>query len=242
MSQTLRNYINSLQKDFPLLYNVDSLQFSQSIRNTLDEKTKKNQQEINPFLEKKLFKKVQLSYCAQNRLKKRLVSTKRFFVKKGAQFNMNTRPIFFRNETIPKNGDFPRKSRYVKSRTRVRPTAKASKPLMPESIGIVRIHSLKNNTRVSLIDKFGNVRATVSGGVLQGKKSLPYAAFSAGELLAKKAILHFSSFVVQLKGLGFGREAAIRGLRSKGLQIRRLEDVNRFPHNGCRPPKKRRVR
>jgi len=241
MSKTLHNNINLVQEKSSL-QKENSSNFHLLIRKKLYTKikrTKAKKPSIYNRNNKYNLKKQQLSFCTRNRLKKILVSKKRFFVKKRAAINVKIRPFFFR-------GDFPYKSRnakYKKSRKRVFTSIKARKLSMPEKIGIVRIHSVKNNTRVSLIDKFGNVKATISAGSLEGKKSSPYTAFAAGEFLAKKAHLYnYSSFIVQLKGLGFGRESAVRGLKSKGLQIHRLEDVNRFPHNGCRPPKRRRVR
>ncbi len=111
--------------------------------------------------------------------------------------------------------------------------------------GKVYIKSTFNNTIVTLTDPNGNVIATGSAGVVGFKgsrKSTPYAAGLAAERAAKRAMEHGMRYVeVLVKGPGTGREAAIRSLESAGLSIQSIRDVTPMPHNGCRPPKRRRV-
>lgn len=114
-----------------------------------------------------------------------------------------------------------------------------------QDVGIIHIHATENNTILTLTDSQGNTKAWASSGTAgfrSAKKSTPYAAQHAGEVLGKKALsFSFSSFLIRMKGVGFGKEAAVRGLRSGGVVCGRIEDVTRVPHNGCRPPKKRRM-
>ena len=102
-----------------------------------------------------------------------------------------------------------------------------------------------NNTIVTLTDKFGNVISWCSSGALGFKgsrKSTPFAATEAAKKAAEDAMaLGLVSIDVRVKGPGGGREAAIRSLRSAGLNVTAIMDVTPIPHNGCRPPKKRRV-
>ena len=111
--------------------------------------------------------------------------------------------------------------------------------------GIAYIQSTFNNTIVTITDLSGNTVAWSSAGV-QGfkgsRKSTPYAAQLAAEDAAKKAQEHgVKSISVYVKGPGAGREAALRSLMSAGFRISLIRDVTPVPHNGCRPPKKRRV-
>ncbi len=111
--------------------------------------------------------------------------------------------------------------------------------------GAAHIHSSFNNTIVSITDIQGNVISWASAGGLGFKgsrKSTPYAAGQASEVAAKTAMEHgLKSVDVYVKGPGTGREAAIRSLQAAGLEITTIKDVTPIPHNGCRPPKRRRV-
>ena len=111
--------------------------------------------------------------------------------------------------------------------------------------GAAHIHSSFNNTIVSVTDVAGNVIAWGSAGELGFKgsrKSTPFAAGQVAETAAKAAMEHgLKSVEVYVKGPGAGREAAIRSLQTAGLEISAIKDVTPIPHNGCRPPKRRRV-
>ncbi len=111
--------------------------------------------------------------------------------------------------------------------------------------GQAHIHSSFNNTIVTITDVQGNTLAWASAGGLGFKgsrKSTPFAAQMAAETSAKVAMEHgLKSVEVFVKGPGAGREAAIRALQSAGLEISMIKDVTPIPHNGCRPPKRRRV-
>jgi small subunit ribosomal protein S11 len=111
--------------------------------------------------------------------------------------------------------------------------------------GNAYIQSTFNNTLVTLTDPGGNVLSWSSSGAVGFKgsrKSTPFAASQAAEDAAKKAMEHGVRAVdVYVKGPGSGREAAIRSLQAAGLAISAIIDVTPIPHNGCRPPKKRRV-
>jgi small subunit ribosomal protein S11 len=113
------------------------------------------------------------------------------------------------------------------------------------STGIVHIQSTFNNTIVTITDPVGNVVAWSSAGV-QGfkgsRKSTPFAAQLAAEDAAKKAMEHgMKSVEVYVKGPGAGRESALRSLQAAGFNVVMIKDVTPIPHNGCRPPKRRRV-
>jgi len=112
-------------------------------------------------------------------------------------------------------------------------------------VGAVHIQSTFNNTIVTITDVQGNVISWASAGGLGfrgSKKSTPFAAQSAAETAAKAAKEHGLKIVeVFVKGPGSGREAAIRALQSEDLEVRLIKDVTPIPHNGCRPPKRRRV-
>ena len=111
--------------------------------------------------------------------------------------------------------------------------------------GSAHIHSSFNNTIVSITDTQGNVISWASAGGLGFKgsrKSTPFAAGEVAEKAAKAAMEHgLKSVEVYVKGPGSGREAAIRSLQAAGLEISAIKDVTPIPHNGCRPPKRRRV-
>jgi small subunit ribosomal protein S11 len=111
--------------------------------------------------------------------------------------------------------------------------------------GICHIQSTFNNTMVTITDPAGNTIAWSSSGV-QGfkgsRKSTPFAAQLAAEDAAKKAMEHgMRSVEVNVKGPGSGREAALRALGNTGINVTVIRDVTPIPHNGCRPPKRRRV-
>jgi len=111
--------------------------------------------------------------------------------------------------------------------------------------GIAHIRSTFNNTIVSITDNQGNVIAWSSAGNMGFKgsrKGTPFAAGMAAEAAAKVAMEHGMREVkVYVKGPGAGREAAIRSLQSAGIDVNVIKDVTPIPHNGCRPPKRRRV-
>jgi small subunit ribosomal protein S11 len=111
--------------------------------------------------------------------------------------------------------------------------------------GVAHIQSTFNNTVVTITDPNGNTVAWSSSGV-QGfkgsRKSTPFAAQLAGEDAAKKAMDNgMRSVEVNVKGPGAGREAALRAMSAAGLTVTMIRDVTPIPHNGCRPPKRRRV-
>ena len=112
-------------------------------------------------------------------------------------------------------------------------------------IGGAYIQSSFNNTIITITDPQGNVVSWSSGGVVGFKgsrKSTPFAAQLAAENAAKKAIENGMKTVdVYVKGPGAGREAALRALQSAGLKVHLIKDITPIPHNGCRPPKRRRV-
>jgi small subunit ribosomal protein S11 len=111
--------------------------------------------------------------------------------------------------------------------------------------GVAHIHSSFNNTIVTIADNQGSVIAWASAGNLGfkgSKKSTPFAAQMAAESAARKSMEHGMRQVeVYVKGPGAGREAAIRALQAAGLEVVLIKDVTPIPHNGCRPPKRRRV-
>ena len=111
--------------------------------------------------------------------------------------------------------------------------------------GTAHIQSTFNNTIVTITDTQGNAVSWASAGEMGfrgSKKSTPYAAQTAAETAAKIATDHGMKTVeVYVKGPGAGREAAIRALSTAGLEVTLIKDVTPIPHNGCRPPKRRRV-
>lgn len=122
-------------------------------------------------------------------------------------------------------------------------TKKREKKNIPT--GIVHIQSTFNNTIVTITDPAGNVVAWSSPGVKGFKgsrKSTPFAAQQAAEDAAKKAMEHgMRNVEVYVKGPGAGRESALRSLQAAGFNVLMIKDVTPVPHNGCRPPKRRRV-
>ena len=129
-----------------------------------------------------------------------------------------------------------------------KPTEKAPKRKKAKRIvseGVVHIHSTFNNTLVTITDQDGSVVAWSSAGAIGFKgsrKGTPFAATQAA-LSATNAAKAFGmrSCDVLVKGPGSGRESAIRALQTAGLEVRSIRDVTPIPHNGCRPPKRRRV-
>ena len=111
--------------------------------------------------------------------------------------------------------------------------------------GIAHIAATFNNTIVTISDRQGNVLCWASTGTVGfkgSKKSTPFAAGRAAESAAKKAKdLGMREVEVNVKGPGSGRESAIRSIQAAGLAVRAIRDVTPIPHNGCRPPKRRRV-
>jgi len=125
-----------------------------------------------------------------------------------------------------------------KVRTRRKPKRKVKN-------GIAHVQATFNNTIVTITDTSGNALSWSSAGARNFKgsrKSTPYAAGIAAEDAARKAQEHgLRSVEVELKGPGPGRESALRSLQSAGLKVTVIRDVTPLPHNGCRPPKRRRV-
>lgn len=111
--------------------------------------------------------------------------------------------------------------------------------------GIAHIQATFNNTIVTITDPNGNTLAWASAGAMDfrgSRKCTPYAAQQTAEACARKAMEHGVKRVeVRVKGPGSGRESAIRALSAAGLEITTMKDVTPIPHNGCRPPKRRRV-
>jgi len=122
---------------------------------------------------------------------------------------------------------------------------KSRKKKVSDPRGVANIKATFNNTHISLTDKFGNVIAWATAGTSGFKgsrKSTSYAATIAAENVAKDAIAKgMTSIDVRVKGPGSGRESAVRSLAAAGLAITSIRDVTPLPHNGCRPPKRRRV-
>ena len=122
---------------------------------------------------------------------------------------------------------------------------KSRKNKVSDPRGVANIKATFNNTHISVADKFGNVIAWATAGTSGFKgsrKSTSYAATIAAEKVAKDAIsMGMISIDVRVKGPGPGRESAVRSLAATGLEIRSIKDVTPLPHNGCRPPKRRRV-
>jgi small subunit ribosomal protein S11 len=131
----------------------------------------------------------------------------------------------------------------AKAAERTAPRKKKVRKAVPE--GIVCIHSTFNNTIVSITDPQGSVVAWASAGTVGFKgsrKGTPFAAQVAAESAARKAAdAGMRSVQVHVKGPGAGRESALRSLQAAGFSINVIRDVTPIPHNGCRPPKRRRV-
>jgi len=126
-----------------------------------------------------------------------------------------------------------------------RSIVKKKKRTKVESEGIATIKATFNNTIISLTDNYGNVISWASAGTAGFKgsrKNTPYASQQAAAKAAQEAKdLGLQRVEVRVKGPGAGREAAIRALNLAGLQISSIKDITPIPHNGCRPPKRRRV-
>ena len=122
---------------------------------------------------------------------------------------------------------------------------KKKKKVRVDSEGIGYIKSTFNNTIITLTDKYGNTISWASSGIVGFKgsrKNTPFAAAQAAEKAAQEAMSRgLSKIEVRIKGPGGGRESAVRALQSSGLEITSIMDLTPIPHNGCRPPKKRRV-
>ena len=131
--------------------------------------------------------------------------------------------------------------------TKIKKTASSRKRREKKNIerGAAHIRSSFNNTLVTITDLQGNAISWSSAGSLGfrgSKKSTPFAAQSAAETAAKAAMEHgLRTVEVYVKGPGSGRESAIRALQTAGLDVNMIKDVTPIPHNGCRPPKRRRV-
>ena len=128
---------------------------------------------------------------------------------------------------------------------KVKKTTRRRKERKNVEHGAAHIQSTFNNSIVTLTDAKGNALAWASAGGLGFKgsrKSTPFASQMAAETAAKAAMEHgLKSIEVYVKGPGAGREAAIRSLQAAGLEVTLIKDVTPIPHNGCRPPKRRRV-
>lgn len=126
-----------------------------------------------------------------------------------------------------------------------RPVSRKRRVKKNVETGVAHIHSTFNNTIVMITDEHGNALSWSSAGALGFKgsrKSTPYAAQMASETATKAAMDHgMKSVEVAVKGPGSGRESAIRALQAAGLEVTAIRDVTPIPHNGCRPPKRRRV-
>ncbi len=122
---------------------------------------------------------------------------------------------------------------------------KKKKKVVVEAEGLAHVKASFNNTKITLTNKYGNVISWATGGTSGFKgsrKSTPFAAQQAAMKAAKEAMdLGMTTVEVRVKGPGSGREAAIRSLQVAGLVITAIKDVTPIPHNGCRPPKRRRV-
>ena len=137
----------------------------------------------------------------------------------------------------------PVKEKKVKSKKSAYSKKKKSKKVVPN--GIAYVQSTFNNTIVSIADTEGNVISWASAGqkgFKGSRKSTPYAAQVAADSAAAKALEYGMKILsVEVKGPGSGRETALRALQSKGFKIISIKDTTPMPHNGTRPPKKRRV-
>ena len=122
---------------------------------------------------------------------------------------------------------------------------KSRKKKVSDTRGVANIKATFNNTHISVTDKFGNVISWATAGTSGFKgsrKNTSYAATIAAENVAKEVIgMGMTSIDVRVKGPGSGRESAVRSLAAAGLVIMSIKDVTPLPHNGCRPPKRRRV-
>lgn len=126
-----------------------------------------------------------------------------------------------------------------------KPTRSKRTKKVVESEGVAHVRATFNNTLITITDNSGNAVTWSSAGKAGfkgSKKSTPFAATMAGEIAGKEAYaMGVRKVSVRVQGPGSGRESAIQALASAGLQIQSIQDVTPLPHNGCRPPKKRRV-
>lgn len=124
-------------------------------------------------------------------------------------------------------------------------TRKAKKKVLVDAVGVAHIKATFNNVIVTVSDTYGNTISWSSAGkngFKGSRKNTPFAAQVSAEAAAKEAYdMGLRRINVFVKGPGAGREAAIRALSSAGLQILSIRDITPIPHNGCRPPKRRRV-
>ncbi len=122
---------------------------------------------------------------------------------------------------------------------------KNKKKIQVDSTGVAHIKATFNNVIVTLTDLYGNTISWASSGRMGfkgSKKSTPFAAQMASEAATKEAFdLGLRKVEVFIKGVGSGRDAAVRSLNTNGLEITSIKDITPLPHNGCRPPKRRRV-
>lgn len=122
---------------------------------------------------------------------------------------------------------------------------KAKKKIQVDSNGVAHVKATFNNVIVTLTDLYGNTISWASSGKMGfkgSKKNTPFAAQLTAEAAAKEAIdLGLRKVEVLIKGVGSGRDAAVRSLATAGLDISSIKDITPLPHNGCRPPKRRRV-
>jgi small subunit ribosomal protein S11 len=122
---------------------------------------------------------------------------------------------------------------------------KAKKKIQVESNGVAHVKATFNNVIVTLTDTYGNTISWASSGKMGfkgSKKNTPFAAQLTAESAAKEAMdAGLKKVEVLIKGVGSGRDAAVRSLNTTGLEITSIKDITPLPHNGCRPPKKRRV-
>ena len=113
------------------------------------------------------------------------------------------------------------------------------------SSGVAHVNATFNNTMITITDAQGNAISWASAGMMGFKgsrKSTPFAAQMAAEEAGKKAMEHgVKTLAVEVRGPGSGRESALRALQAAGFQVTSIRDVTPIPHNGCRPPKRRRV-
>ena len=148
-----------------------------------------------------------------------------------------------RGEAAPKQADKPEGEAAGGQEAKAAPRRRREKRVVPR--GAAHVKASFNNTIISLSDPAGNVIAWSSAGASGWKgsrKSTPYAAQVAAENAARKALdLGLKTVEVFVRGPGAGREAAIRALEATGLEVTAITDVTPIPHNGCRPPKRRRV-
>ena len=126
-----------------------------------------------------------------------------------------------------------------------RPRTRKKKKVKVDPVGVAHVKATFNNTIITLTDQFGNVLAWASAGMVGFKgsrKSTPFAATLAAQKAVEEAMnLGLKTVQVRVKGPGSGREAAVRSLRAAGLEVTSILDITPIPHNGCRPPKRRRV-